>query len=39
MRGQIVQDDPDALCVGKVNIGEFAHTGGEVHGGAACRWL
>ena len=35
MRRQIVQHDPDALRLGKVNVREFAHAGGEVDCGAA----
>ncbi len=35
MRRQIVEHDSDALGVRKVNVGEFAHAGGEVNGGAA----
>jgi hypothetical protein len=34
MRRQIVLDHPDALRLGKVNVSEFAHAGGKVHGGA-----
>ena len=35
VRRQIVEHDSDALGVRKVNVGEFAHAGGEVNGGAA----
>ena len=34
MGRQIVEDDPDALCLGVMDIGEIAHAGGEVDGGA-----
>jgi hypothetical protein len=32
VRRQIIQHDSDALCVGKVNVCELAHTSGEVQG-------
>ena len=35
MGGEIVEDDPDALGVGEVEVDEVAHGEGEVVGGAA----
>src|SRR5258705_918572 len=35
VRRQIVQDDPDPVRLGKVNVSELAHAGGEVDGGTA----
>jgi hypothetical protein len=35
VRRQIVQYDPNALRFRKVNVGEFAHAGGEVYCGTA----
>ena len=34
MGRQIVEHHPDALRLGIVNVGEFAHAGREVFGGA-----
>jgi len=35
MGWQIVYNEADPLGLGKVNVGEFAHEGGEVYDGAA----